>query len=149
MNRKGFTLIELLAVIAIIGIIGLIAVPNMIGISDDIKKDNMLDDAKKLISLAKVKVSTDYEIKTFIKSGTCTGGTQCTLMFSALNTNDDVSKDPDNGDYVAANSYVRYYKSGTVIKYCIHLESSKRIIGKGNTCIDEANLFSKTSVQDK
>ena len=48
-NRKGFTLIELLAVIVILGLISMIAIPNIIGLSTGIKKDQMLDDAKKIV----------------------------------------------------------------------------------------------------
>ena len=51
-NKKGFTLIELLAVIAIIALISMIAIPNLVGLSDGVKRDNMLADAKKLISMA-------------------------------------------------------------------------------------------------
>ena len=47
-NKRGFTLVELLAVIAIIALISLIAIPNIVGLSTSVKKDQMLDDAKKL-----------------------------------------------------------------------------------------------------
>ena len=63
MNKKGFTLTELLAVIVIIGIISLIAIPNVVNISDNVKNDNMLADAKKFISLAKAEVLSDYSIR--------------------------------------------------------------------------------------
>lgn len=149
MNKKGFTLIELLTVIAVIAIIGLIAVPNMIGISDDIKKEDMLSDAKKLISLAKLKVNTDYNIREF-NSTYCTSSS-CDLPISLIDINNDLGKDPDDDtkDYEIENSYVRYYQEGSMIKYCIHLESSRRVIGKDNECKDESELFSKSSVEAK
>ena len=40
-NKKGFTLIELLAVIAVIALISLIAIPNIVGLSTSVKKDQM------------------------------------------------------------------------------------------------------------
>ena len=61
-NKSGFTLIELLAVIAIIALISMIAIPNIVGLSDGVRRDNMLDDAKKLISMAKYQVNKDYGI---------------------------------------------------------------------------------------
>ena len=58
-NSKGFTLVELLAVLAIIAIIGMIAIPNVISVVDNNKKDLMLQDAQKMVSLAKAEVIKD------------------------------------------------------------------------------------------
>lgn len=45
-NTKGFTLVELLAVIVILAIILLIAVPNVMGIIENAKKDGFCSTAK-------------------------------------------------------------------------------------------------------
>lgn len=159
-NKKGFTLIELLAVIAIIALISLIAIPNIIGLSTGIRKDQMLDDAKKLISMAKYKVSKSYEIRNLTKSGDgCTVGVSCVFKFSDLNTGGDIKGDPDGGEYKGNTSTVTYSLSGGVAKYCVYLEGSKRKICKKadsctgdscacNLCVNEDNLYSRNNVHD-
>ena len=147
MNKKGFTLTELLAVVAIIGILSLIAVPNIIGIVDNIRKDNMIDDAKKLISLAKMSVNSSYDITNFKDYGTsttdyrCVNSTKtCTFKFNYLNKNKDIKNDPDGGQY-DPSSYVKYTKNNSGnITYCIYLKSSKRTIGTSSACVNELDL---------
>ena len=148
MNKKGFTLIEILAVIAIIALISLIAIPNIVSLSDNVRKDNMLDDAKKLISMAKYAVNTDYEIRNFTKSGVCVSNI-CTLGFTMLDKNDDLKEDPDGGSYEASNSYVKYYKDGSTVTYCVVLVGSKRYIGTTSDCKKENELYSRSNVIDK
>ena len=139
MNKRGFTLVELLAVIAVLGIIGLIAVPNMLGISDNVKKENMLDDAKKLVSIAKMKISMDYDARKLdVKRYT----------FEELNTNKQINKDPDGGDYLTT-SYVEYRNNSGTVSYCVYLEGSKRRIGTSSSCKVESELFSKANVVNK
>ena len=146
MNKKGFTLIELLAVIAVIALISLIAIPNIVGLQDNIRKDQMLDDAKKLISLAKYQVNTNYEIR---------NKQSHTFYLVQLNANGDIKQDPDSTDgenYI--NGYVTYTNDG-VVKYCVYLEGKKRTVCKTSsestscTCVDEDSLYSRTNVHDK
>ena len=138
-NKKGFTLIELLAVIAIIALISLIAIPNIVGLSDGIRKDNMLDDAKKLISMAKYQVNKSYEIR--VKSSHV-------FTFNDLNINNDIKADPDGGNYVTAESYVKYTNSGTKATYCVVLKGSQRHIGDASNCVKEDELHSRSKVVD-
>ena len=145
MNKKGFTLIELLTVIALLAIIALIAVPNMLGISEDVKKEQMLNDAKKLISLAKMKINMDYDARN--------SSTPTTYSFSVLNANGDILNDPDEGKY-DTSSYVKYTK-GSINQYCVYLISSKRFLSTGTgdnpaaTCVNETELSSKNIVKVK
>ena len=151
-NKKGFTLIELLATLAIIALIAAIAVPNIVGLSNGIRQDNMLDDAKKLISLAKYQVNKDYATRTFANIKFC-NGSSCTFKFEDLNDNGDIGKDPDGGEYDKVNSQVTYSVvtvDGTkVAKYCVILIGEHRTIGSAGNCVEEDNLYSRSNVVDK
>ena len=143
MNNKGFTLVELLAVLAIIAIIGMIAIPNVISVVDNNKKDLMLQDAQKLVSLAKAVVIKDREFR----DGTATETPRLTL--NTLDDKKTIVTDPDGGAYERNNSYVIYRKS---VGYCVYLEGSKRIIRAGqnnNGCVEEEKLTSRSYVFDK
>ena len=61
-NRNGFTLVELLAVIVILGIIMLIAVPNVVGVIDNNRKETYLSDAKKMVTMAEYATRTNTSI---------------------------------------------------------------------------------------
>ncbi len=154
MNKKGFTLTELLAVIAIIGIISLIAIPNIVNISENVKKDNMLNDAKRFISLAKLAVNSDYDIKNFSKSGVCTS-TACTFYIADLNENGDF-KINETGNIIDvdglsynSSSYVRYKKENDELKYCIYLKSEKRYLSSASAanCVNEELLTDRNIVK--
>ena len=138
-NKKGFTLVELLAVIAIIALISLVAIPNIVGLSTGIRKDNMLDDAKKLISLAKYQVNKSYNIRT---------NPPHTFTLQELNINGDIKQDPDGGDYNQTESKVTYNVQNNTAEYCVVLIGSKRHIGSTTECILESNLYSRSNVVD-
>ena len=138
-NKSGFTLIELLAVIAIIALISMIAIPNIVGLSDGVRRDNMLDDAKKLISMAKYQVNKDYGIRVSASHR---------FNFDDLNVNGDIKSDPDGGEYDKANSYVLYTNNGSEANYCVVLKGSQRQIGSDSNCVGEGDLYSRSNVKD-
>ena len=138
-NKKGFTLIELLAVIAIIGLISLIAVPNIIGISSGVKKDQMLADAKKLISLAQYKIKSDITLR----------NSNQIFTLNDLNFNSDIGSDPDGGSYDGTLSKVKYSIDGGEAEYSIILIGSKRQIGDETNWVKETELHSRSNVVDR
>ena len=139
MNKKGFTLIELLTVITIMAILSIIAIPNVLNIINNNKKDIMLSDAAKLVSLAKYQIALgESTIKT-----RC--ATTCDLTLDELNVNNDIGTDPDGGDYLGT-SYVRYTVANSIPSYCIFLTGSKRQIGSFNNCVSEDDLLNRTKV---
>ena len=136
-NKKGFTLIELLAVIVILGLISMIAIPNIIGISTGVKKDQMVADAKKLISLAKLKINSDISLRT----------SDQIFTFEELNFNGDIDKDPDGGEYDQVNSKVKYTSNNA--EYSIILIGSRRQIGTEDNWAKEDELYSTSNVVDR
>ena len=68
MNKKGFTLVELLAVIVILAIILIIAVPGVLTIIDNSRKDSLVSTAKSLGDATRLFVTTSDDI-TSIPSG--------------------------------------------------------------------------------
>ena len=144
MNKKGFTLVELLAVLAIIAIIGMIAIPNVISLMDNSKKDQMINDANRLISLMKNHINADREFR----AGTAASKK---VWMGTLDPNGSINPDPDGFNYHReigegkGGSYVIYYRNGS---YCVYLKGEKRVIqtdSKG--CVKEENL-SRSSVKD-
>src|SRR5579875_2101714 len=57
------TLIELLAVIVILGIISAIAIPSILGLMDNSKKDAHVANARQMINSAKMAVSGDSSLQ--------------------------------------------------------------------------------------
>ena len=137
-KKKGFTLIELLGVLAIIGVISFVAIPNIINITDGSKKDAMIDDAKKFISLAKVAVSNDANIRSSYPYF---------LYLRDIDTKGDIKISPD-GDEYDEESYVIYNVENNTASYCVYLKAIKRYVGYEGQCIQENVLYSRNNVQD-
>lgn len=59
MNKKGFTLVELLAVIAILAILVIIALPNVLKMFNDSKKNSFVNEAREVFKTAQTQFVAD------------------------------------------------------------------------------------------
>ena len=108
MKNKGFTLVELLAVIAILAILVIIALPNVLKMFNDAKKNSFLTEAKTLYSEASKKYISESmkgNKLTYISSqdGTKLEMTGRDLQYCVLlNTDGSVkSMKVSNGEWIA------------------------------------------------
>lgn len=99
-NNKGFTLVELLATISILAIIMLIAIPNVVGVVQKSRNKTYVEDAKKMISLAKYKVKSDLKIKNALGYGSV-----C-ISLNYLDSGKEIKDAPNGGEYDTEYSYV-------------------------------------------
>ena len=100
-SNKGFTLVELLATVSIMAILMIIAIPNVLNTIDRNKKSTYIEDARKLVILARNEfVSSNYEegnkqpYKKDDGTKVCTG-----FSFEYLVNNGEIGKGPEGGDY--------------------------------------------------
>ena len=104
-NNKGFTLVELLATISILAIIMLIAIPNVVGVVQKSRNKTYVEDAKKMISLAKYKVKSDVKIKDALGYGSV-----C-ISLNYLDSGKEIKDAPNGGEYDTEKSYVLVEKN--------------------------------------
>lgn len=103
----GFTLIELIATITILGIIMLIAVPNVIGVVTKNKRQTYINDARKMVTLAKYKFDSDATIER-------PTGDKCVMMKLENLDRSELQEGPEGGQYDPNQSFVLIkYDSGS------------------------------------
>lgn len=95
-NSKGFTLIELLAAITILSIMMLLAIPNVVGVVQRNKNKTYVEDAKKMITLAKYK----------IKKKPFSEGSEC-YKLEDLDESQEINDAPNGGTYEQESSWVK------------------------------------------
>ena len=103
MNKKGFTLVELLAVIAILAILVIIALPNVMGMFNEAKKNSFTTEIKEIYKVAEQTWISDsmFETKKQIYSRCPT----CNTKNLELTGRNEL-------DY-----YIEFNKSGNIVKY--------------------------------
>ncbi|MGE8078445.1 competence type IV pilus major pilin ComGC [Peribacillus loiseleuriae] len=142
-NQKGLTLVELLAVIVILGIIAAIAVPSIGKIIDNSKKDAHLANAQQMVSSARLAVAAnDKKLWTInTNGGVATTENQITLeKLISEGYIESTLKDPDGGDYIKADSFVKITEKNGEKTYSVYLVGTKRMVGKANEPVDPTNI---------
>lgn len=98
-NNKGFTLIELLATITILAVMMLLAIPNVVGVVQRNRNKTYVEDAKKMITLAKYKVKSDLQYKLPINNSKI-------ISLKDLDQSNEVNEAPNGGAYDREHSCV-------------------------------------------
>ena len=98
MNNKGFTLVELIGSMVILGLMMVLVVPNVVGLLNNSRETVYVEDAKKLVNIAKSKIST--------KRVTPPGDAQCVFLGLAYLENGEFDNPPNGGCYDVNRSFV-------------------------------------------
>lgn len=170
-NNRGFTLVELLATVSILAVLMIIAVPNIINMIERNKNTTYVEDARKLVLLAKHEFSSNENIhRPTINSS---GQPSCTVLrFSYLIRNSEIDKGPEGGNYnyvgtyAGSNDYgalsyviIKYNPLDKIYEYGVQLveeyTSNDKTIRKGvkfisdSSKLTEENAFNKYVYMDK
>ena len=118
-NNKGFTLVELLAMLVVIGILMGIAIPNISGILNKSKLNQIEQDASQMVNATKIKVNSKDEIPKLEEN-------ECLVFtLSYLDDNKDIVAGPNGGKYLIYDSFVIVKKEkdglNTIYKYYVRL----------------------------
>ena len=114
MKKNGFTLVELIITISIFGLMMLVSVPNITSMVDKNKRKVYINDAKKLVKLARYKFYTTYkDVKP--AAGTCLTYSISSLDMSNLET------PPNGGTYNNGYSFVKVTYSGSTYVFKVQL----------------------------
>lgn len=126
-KNKGFSIVELLGAIAVMGILMIVTVPSVISIIDNSKKTTYIDDAKKLVALAKNKIKTDTNIKrpTYNKNN---GTYRCVgFYYNTLVKEGEIEKGPEGGSYNLSDDTSYSSASFVIVKYDSTRDNDKYI----------------------
>ena len=132
-NNKGFTLVELLAVIAILAILVIIALPNVLKMFNDAKKNSFLTEAKTVYSEAGKKYISDS-----IASPSNNEHIYCKSKTDSLN--------PLNLSGRGINYYIKTDSNGNVNTVVVWDDT--RYIAKKDSKIDVTNLTESKDITD-
>ena len=142
MHNKGFTLVELLAMLTVLAVLMIVAIPNISQILKNSRMNQVKMDARKMVDSAKIKISKDNK-KTIIEKN------KYYYIFSLdyLDTNDDIKKGPNGGEYDKYSSFVIYNRSDGTPHYYVRLIEKKNndyyVLTKDSKNITEIDEITK------
>ena len=134
-NNRGFTLIELLAVIVLLGILFGLSIPLLINTIHKNKNKIYIEDAKKMITQAEYKMSSNSASINKPKAGEC-------IVFSLKYIdNGSFTTAPNDGNYSKTKSFVVVRNVGGNFVYdaMIVEESNNNYIGVPLTTFNDLN----------
>ena len=118
-NNKGFTLVELLAVIAILAILVIIALPNVMGMFNNAKKNSFLTEVKQIYKVAQQTWVSDSLFTTNNQEyGRYEGSTEKQLDLTGRKEIEyyiEIDKSGSVIGYVVDDGTYRYEYSGTAL----------------------------------
>ncbi len=117
-DNKGFTLIELIAAITILSIIMLVVIPNVMSISIKNKNRTYINDANKLVVLAKYLFESDPNIEKPTNN-------KCLKIRLRKLDQTELEKGPENGNYDLDNSYVVIKYNNTSKQYEYYVQTQE------------------------
>ena len=120
MNKKGFTLIELIATITILSIIMMVAIPNVISITKKNKNQTYINDARKMVTLAKYRFESDASIPR------PTNTNPIIILLNALDKS-ELQKGPENGTYDTERSFVKIIYDSTKNTYVYSVQIAEKL----------------------
>lgn len=118
-NNHGFTLVELLATVAIMAVLMMIAIPSVLTIIEKNKNTTYINDAKKLVAMAKYKMKSDSSVaEPLVKHYTYGSSNWCVAFrFSTLIKENEIGEGPEGGNYNQDDSNSLKQGSFVIVKY--------------------------------
>jgi len=132
MNNKGFTLVELIGSMVILGLLMLVVVPNVVGLMQSNRQTVYIEDAKKLVNIAKSKVSM-HKISTLADN-------QCAFLGLGYLDNSEFDSPPNGGCYDVNSSFVIVKKNGTTHEYEYYVQLAEFYENRYNGILEPTNI---------
>ena len=140
-NNKGFTLVELLGSMVILGLLMVMVVPNIVGILSKNKEKTYIEDAKKLVEVAKYKISMGKDVKAPYQNG------KCVMMGLGYLDNAEFTSPPNGGCYDVTRSFVLVKLNPTTHRYEYYVQLAE-LFDRKYTGVIPPTLYENLTKED-